>query len=156
MYKRVRFALCGTILACFAAAADDNPAQRRGPNDILRLAGYWNFANLENRSNCGSPVNDGQHGTYAQYFVSFDAAAATMGITENAVTGLVCTYVGPYAGDLLAPTWTGTFDCSDGKRGTFSSKGFLITPNAMSIRLQMKATPPLACDIDSILGGSRF
>lgn len=156
MYKRLRHAIACAALAPLAAWAQDNPAARRDPGDVLKLSGYWNGANLENRSRCNAPQNNGFHGTYAQYLVSVDPSTHTLGIDEQAVTGLTCTYVGNYAGDALAPSWTGSYSCSDGKRGTFQSQGFLITPTAMSIRLAIKLNTSEGCDVDAILGGSRF
>jgi hypothetical protein len=156
LYKRLRFALVCALLAPAAALAQENPLKRRGPEDLALLAGGWNGANLENRSHCTTPQNEGFHGTYAEYSVSFDPVFTTLGINETAVTGLTCSYAGKYAGDPLVPQWSGTYTCSDGKRGTFQSLGFLITPNAMSIRLAIKLNTSDTCDVDAILGGSRF
>jgi hypothetical protein len=50
----------------------------------------------------------------------------------------------------------GTGALNDGKRGTFQSSGFLITPTEMQIRLAIKLDTPETCDVDAILGGSRF
>ena len=144
------------LLACAAlpALAQTNPLVRRGPSDLAMLGGFWNGANLENRSNCATSGVNGIHGTYAQYFFSVTPADGTMSIHETTVTNLTCDYSGSYTGDR--PQWNGTFTCTDGKRGTFSSKGFLITPTEMQVRLQIKLTNSEGCDIDSILGGSRF
>jgi hypothetical protein len=156
LYKRACAVLFGAMMLPVPASAQENPAARRAPGDVLKLAGYWNGANLENRSHCNASQNNGSHGTYAQYLVTFDPPASTMGIDESAVTGLSCTYVGPYGGDRFAPSWSGSYSCSDGKRGTFQSTFFLITPTEMQIRLAIKLTGAETCDVDAILGGSRF
>jgi len=139
--------------ASVGAAAQDNPLARRGPPDLTQLRGYWNGANLEDRSNCATAGVNGQHGTYAQYF--FTVTPPEMVIHETTVTNLTCDYAGTYAGDRT-PSWSGTFTCSDGKRGTFQSKGFLVTPTEMQARLQLKFQNSEGCDADAILGGSRF
>ena len=138
-----------------ALAQDSNPAARRGVASLVSLNGYWNGANLENRSNCATAGVNGQHGTYAQYFFTV-LADSSMAVHEETLSNLICDYGGTYADDPFRPRWTGSFSCSDGKRGTFSSQGFLITPTEMQVRLQIKLTSSEGCDIDSILGGSRF
>jgi hypothetical protein len=137
------------------AMAQQNPATRRGVADLASLNGYWNGANLENRSNCATAGVNGQHGTYALYFFTV-LADTSMTVHEETLSNLTCDYGGTYADDPFRPRWTGTFSCSDGKRGTFASQGFLITPTEMQVRLQIKLTSSEGCDIDSILGGSRF
>jgi len=144
------------LVAAVPAAAQDNPAARRSAASLVALGGYWNGANLENRSNCTTAGVNGIHGTYAQYFFSVNPSTSTMQIQETTVTNLTCSYDGVYADTPFRPTWNGSFSCSDGKRGTFESRGFLVTPTEMQVRLQIKLESSERCDIDSILGGSRF
>jgi hypothetical protein len=118
------------------------------------LAGRWNGANLENRSQCSSADHNGTHGTYAQYDITFDQGM--MGIAESGITGLNCTYTGPYSQNGTARQASGAYICSDGKRGDFTAKSFLVTPNEMSIRLDIRLDTTETCVIDAILGGSRF
>lgn len=139
-----------------AALAQQNPAERRTAANLVSLGGYWNGANLENRSNCATAGVNGIHGTYAQYFFSVNPSSSTMQIHEETVTNLACDYDGAYAQDGLRASWNGSFSCSDGKRGTFQSKTFLVTPTEMQVRLQVKLQNSEGCDVDSILGGSRF
>jgi len=146
-------------LAALPAAAEDNPAARRSAADILSLNGFWNGANLENRSNCATAGVNGIHGTYAQYFFSASPAVTgggTLHIHETTESNLTCDYDGGYTDDRFQPVWSGSLICSDGKQATFASRGFLITPTEMQVRLQMKFTSSEGCDVDSILGGSRF
>ena len=139
------------------AAAQDNPTARRGIANFTMLNGFWYGANLENRSNCVTSGVNGIHGTYAQYLVNWNATSNYLTIQENTVTNLSCSWSGNASdNDRLKPTWSGTFSCSDGKQGNFTSTSFLITPNEMQIRLQLKWTNSEGCDADAILGGSRF
>lgn len=147
-------ALCAT-LASLGAAAQSNPLARGGIPDPAALAGTWNGADLERRSNCSATQNEGTHGTYAEYFISIDSLGKVMRITETAVTGLTCVYHGNYA-QGASLQWSGTYSCSDGKRGDFQSQSFLVTPNEMSIRLAIKLNTTESCDVDAIVGGSRF
>jgi hypothetical protein len=153
---------CLAILALAAglpAAAQDNPAARRTAAGILSLNGFWNGANLENRSNCATAGVNGIHGTYAQYLFSASASATgggTLHIHETTESTLTCDFDGGYTDDRFQPAWTGSLVCSDGKQGTFESRGFLITPTEMQVRLQIKFTNSEHCDADAILGGSRF
>ena len=147
-----------TLSAAQAFAQDvPNPAARRTDADPRTLMeGQWNGADLERRSNCSSAQNNGDHGTYAAYTVSFDRAANLMGIDEVAITTLRCTYLGTYADDRFRPQWNGTYSCSDGKTGTFTSQNIFSSPNAMSIRLSIRLTGSESCSVDAILGGSRY
>jgi hypothetical protein len=144
-------------LAAFAQDLAQNPLARRADADPRNLLeGRWNGANLERRSNCAAAQNNGTRGTYAEYTVSFDRAASIMGIDERAITGLSCSYFGTYSDDRFRPRWAGNYSCSDGKRGAFETLSFLATPNEMSIRLAIKLSGSETCDVDAILGGSRF
>ncbi len=142
------------VLAPAGALAQANPLARA--IDPANLNGTWNGANLENRTNCASAQNNGSRGTYAQYEVAVDKAASGLFIDETAITGLRCTYAGSYRQDGNALSWSGTYSCGDGKRGTFQSRGILVTPHEISIRLATKLDTTESCDIDAILGGSRL
>ena len=159
--KCLALLLASAALAAVAQDESPNPFARRGVADLRSLSGYWNGANLENRSNCTTAGVNGIHGTYAQYLFTVlpSNLANTEGnmlIHETTVTNLTCDWEGPYSNDPFRPTWNGTFTCSDGKQGTFQSRGFLITSTEMQVRLQARWTNNERCDADSILGGSRF
>jgi hypothetical protein len=155
---------CRGLAAALALAALPGLAQEM-PNPLARhadadprnlLEGRWNGANLERRSNCRAPQNNGFHGTYAEYLVSFDRSASLMSVSEQAITGLSCTYLGTYSDDRFRPRWEGNYTCSDNKSGTFVTQSFLATPTGMSIRLAIKLSGSESCDVDAILGGSRL
>ena len=137
-----------------AAAQEANPLARPGADDPVLLQGTWNGADLEQRSNCTSPQNNGNRGTYAQYVIA--VAVGAMGITENGITGLTCSYSGDYSTASGAPQWSGTYACSDGKHGTFQSTGILATRHEMSIQLTIKLDQTETCDITAVIGGSRL
>jgi hypothetical protein len=140
-----------------AAAQEVNPLARNlGADPRSLVEGQWNGANLERRTHCASPQNNGDHGTYAAYTVSRDLITSHFGIDEVAITGLRCTYSGTYTDDRFRPRWEGSYICSDGKTGNFTTQNIFATPNAMSIRLSIKLTGSETCDVDAILGGSRF
>ena len=121
------------------------------------MAGTWNGANLERRSNCTSPQNNGTRGTYAQWIVTVDPVSNFFRIVEAGVTGLSCTYTGMHGLSGNAHQVTdGNYTCTDGKRGTFSSTDILVADTALSIRLAIKLSGSETCDIDAIIGGSRF
>lgn len=152
-------ALAAALLAAFPAFAQEvqNPLARHAAQDPRNLVeGSWNGANLERRSNCSAAQNNGTHGTYAEFVVGFDRPASVMSINETAITGLTCTYLGTYADDRFRPQWSGTYSCSDGKQGIFQMQTLLATPNEMSIRLAIRLSGTETCDVDAILGGSRF
>ena len=160
MNRKILFpAVACAMLAAPALRAQttENPLARHASADPANLVpGVWNGADLEKRSNCAAVQNNGTRGTYAEYDVTVDRVNSVLGITQIGITGLQCTYTGAYAPDPFRPTWTGHYDCTDGKTGNFQSTGILVTPNAMSIRLAIKLTGSETCDVDAILGGSRF
>jgi hypothetical protein len=121
------------------------------------LSGAWNGANLERRSNCTGSQNNGSRGTYAQWNVTVDSVGKTLKVVETAITGLSCTYTGFYriAGNRYE-WYDGTLECSDGKQGSFHSTDIMVTNTAFSIRLATKLSGSETCDVDAILGGSRF
>jgi hypothetical protein len=156
MNRKLLFLFAYASLAAPAAwALAPNPIARPGDPASL-LPGAWNGADLEKRSNCAAPQNNGTRGTYAEYDLSYDRNASTLGINQIGITGLQCTYSGTYTPDRFRPAWNGFYSCSDGKTGNFQSQSILATANAMSIRLSIKLTGSETCDIDAILGGSRF
>jgi hypothetical protein len=127
------------------------------------FAGTWTGADLERRSGCASPQNDGNHGTWAQYVVNF--SGGVFKIQQSSFTGptggttLACTYSGSYPADAQ-PVLSGDLSCSDGqavvKTGTFTSTRLLVTDREMSLQLAIKLTGNESCAIDATLGGSRF
>jgi hypothetical protein len=121
------------------------------------LSGTWNGANLERRSNCTSSQNNGTRGTYAQWNVTVDSIGKTLKVVETTITGLACTYMGFYriAGNRYE-WFDGTLECSDGKQGTFHSTDVMVAKSAFSIRLATKLSGAETCEVDAILGGSRF
>lgn len=121
------------------------------------ISGTWNGANLEKRRNCGASQNNGDRGTYAQWSITLDTVGDSLKIVETGITGFSCTYFGlyRYVGNLQE-WYDGTYNCSDGKAGTFNSTHIEVTPNALSIRLAIKLSGSESCDIDAIIGGSRF
>lgn len=141
--------------ACTGAAAQVNPLARPTPGDPAPLGGRWNGEVVEQRSNCNASQNNGQHGTYGQLDITVDLPSQSINVALTAVTGLTCNYVGTFqSGGALQ--WSGTLGCSDGKHGTFRARSFLVTPNALSIRLAAKLDTTESCDIDAIIGGSRL
>ena len=118
------------------------------------LTGTWNGAVLEARSNCSSAQNNGDHGTYAQFDIGI--ANGAMSISQAGITGLQCNYVGTYSQNGAAQQASGTFLCSDGRRGTWLATQFLVTQNAMSLNFSEQLNTSETCTINAVLGGSRL
>lgn len=125
--------------------------------DTPSLSGTWNGANLERRSNCAATQNNGTRGTYAQWSIAVDPVSRALRIVEAGITGLSCTYTGTHriAGNEHQVI-DGIYTCTDGKQGTFRSTDVLVADTALSIRLAIKLSGSETCDIDAIIGGSRF
>jgi hypothetical protein len=122
--------------------------------DSPLLGGRWNGVDLETRSNCNAAQNNGNHGTYGQ----FDINASDTGflIQQSGITGLNCTYTGTFKPGVLPREGTGTYTCTDGKRGDFTARDFRVTQDAFSMLLAIKLTGTETCDIQAKLGGMRY
>src|SRR5215204_2509735 len=139
------------LAACLVAAtvsAATNPLFRFP--DATALNGRWNGVNLELRSNCRTPENNGSRGTYAQFDVVADAQG-NLAITQSGITGLNCSYSGRHQLTSGRLAWQGSYSCTDGKRGDFQST--VIEQHALSLdmRLATQLTSSEACTIDAIL-----
>jgi hypothetical protein len=146
--------ICAALVHVPATAAD-NPLSRGIPQATeVPIEGRWNGANLERRSGCNAPQNNGSRGTYAEFDVSTDHAAGLLGITQTGVTGLVCNYYGTY--HPVTRSASGSYTCTDGKRGTYQTKGILVLENTLSIRMDIVLDTTESCTIDAVIGGSRF
>jgi len=147
--------LMGLLVACLAAAAD-NPLARTAPSlSAPALNGRWNGVNLERRSACTSPQNEGSRGTYAQFDVVADAAG-NLSITQSGITGLNCTYVARYQAGARALELQGSYSCSDGKQGSFASGRLEAHALSMDLRLAIRLTGGETCDIDAIVSMARY
>lgn len=118
------------------------------------ITGTWNGAILESRSNCLSAVNNGNFGTYAQIDISVSAGG--IDIRQTGITGLTCTYSGPYSDNGGSRQASGNFICSDGRRGTWMVTDFLVTDTALSLKIAEQLTATETCAISAVMGGSRL
>jgi hypothetical protein len=83
--------LMALVLACTAASAQQNPLARPVAPSAAAINGRWNGVNLEKRSACTSPQNEGNRGTYAQFDIVADSTG-NLSIQQSRITGLNCTY----------------------------------------------------------------
>ena len=121
---------------------------------LTSLGGRWNGANLERRSGCTQPQNEGTRGTYAQYDITI--SSESVNVQQTGITGLTCAYTGTLATPAALKTASGSYSCSDGKRGTWRVVDYLSRPTEMQLRMEVKLNTTETCSIDAILGGSRF
>jgi hypothetical protein len=148
-----------TVLAVQGALAAGNPLARgtvapAGTPAVIE--GVWNGTDLEKRTACTHPENEGNRGTYAEFDVSSDRLAHTLGIDQKGITSLNCTYIGPETGSGDALAWSGTYSCTDGKHGTFTSRSILVTANAIAIHLDIQLDTSETCSIEKVIAGGRL
>ena len=137
---------CVTLISCLAAPSAHAAS--------LSLGGTWNGAVLEARRNCNGATNNGDHGTYAQYDIG--VGGGVIEIAQSGITGLRCTYSGSYSENGADKNGSGTFTCTDGKRGTWLATGMLVTENEMSLKFSEQLNTTETCTINAVLGGSRL
>ena len=122
------------------------------------LAGQWQGAIIETRSNCAQAQNNGGRATYGQYDINMGGGATGAGpiaITLSGVTGLQCNYTGNFTTNGVRLQANGTLSCSDGRRGTWRSTDILVTAKSMSLELALQLDTTETCTIAAIMGGSR-
>lgn len=138
-----------------AALAQQHPLARVPQPPQALVNGRWNGVDLERRSACTRPENDGSRGTYAQFDVSTDATGV-LAIGQSGITGLNCSYVGRYQVALNRLSAEGTYSCTDGKQGTFRTTSVVVRPTALEVRMSIQLTGSETCTVDAILGMARF
>jgi hypothetical protein len=143
------------ILAAVSAHGQANPAVRP-PQDLSPFVGVWNGAHLEQRSGCTTATNNGFHGTYSQYTVSLNTVSRIMGIAELALTGLYCSYSGPYRDEPGRFAWSGSMQCTDNRAGSFEAESLFAVATVMRIRMTIRLEGSETCVIDAVLSGARF
>lgn len=148
--------LAASAPQAFGQAANPLARGTWGVGSDAPIEGAWNGTDLERRSNCTSAQNDGSRGTYAEFDVSADHTAHVLGIDQKGITGLNCTYSGPYTGAGATLSWTGTYSCTDGKHGTFTSRSVVATQNALSVHLDVQLDTTETCTIEKVIGAGRF
>ena len=122
--------------------------------DAPGLGGTWYGTDLERRSACTRPENDGNHGTSARFDITFGGSSFHIVQTSINTPPTNCDYAGTYDPNTLA--MTGSFSCSDGKTATLTATDLLVTAREMSIQATLKLTGSESCTIDATLGGSRY
>ncbi len=120
------------------------------------LAGQWQGAIIETRSNCTQAQNNGARATYGQYDIGMGVGSAgALSILLSGVTGLQCTYNGNFSLNGARLLANGSLTCNDGKRGTWQMTNALVTAKAMSLEFDVLLDTTETCRIAAILGGSR-
>ncbi|HYC37006.1 MAG TPA: hypothetical protein VEC19_11320 [Usitatibacter sp.] len=148
-------ALASMFLAALHPAARANPFARFAPPAAELVNGRWNGVNLERRSRCANAQNEGTRGTYAQFDVTTDAAG-NFTIDQSGITGLNCAYVGRYvtSGERIGAS--GTYSCTDGKRGDFEARAIDVNGISLDIQMSIQLTGTESCRIEAILGMARL
>ncbi len=121
------------------------------------LAGQWQGAIIEARSNCSQTQNNGNRATYGQYDIGMGAGSSgALAISLAGVTGLQCSYSGNFSTNGARLQASGSMSCNDGKRGTWQSTSMRVTARAMSLEIALQLDTTETCMIAAILGGSRL
>ena len=142
-------------LACSSATAEPNPLARPVAPAPTDLNGRWNGVDLERRSGCVNPQNEGSRGTYAQFDVSVDGTGS-FNIVQAGITGLNCSYSGRFQSNAGRLGVQGTYSCTDGKQGNIVSGDVLWHPPSVDLRLAIRLTGAETCAIDALVSMARL
>ncbi len=156
---RIMAAVVSATLAVQGALAADNPLARGIVPPAAAdapIEGTWNGTDLERRSACTKPEDEGNHGTYAEFDVSTNSATGDLSILQMGITGLQCSYVGKLTGTGATRAWSGTYFCGDGKHGTFTSRSILVSSDALAIHFDAKLDTTETCTIEAVIAGGRL
>jgi hypothetical protein len=147
------YTLDGNLIAKQITRQIFGPAPTAAPG----LAGQWQGAIIEARSNCSQTQNNGNRATYGQYDIGMGVGASgALVISLAGVTGLQCAYNGNFTTNGARLEANGAMSCNDGKRGTWQSTSMLVTKKAMSLEIALQLDTTETCVIAAILGGSRL
>ncbi len=123
---------------------------------IPGLAGQWQGAIVETRSNCTQSQNNGGRATYGQYDIGMvGTTSGPISIMLSGVTGLQCTYSGNFTTNGSRLIANGVLNCSDGKRGAWQSTNIIVNAKSMSLELAVQLEATETCSVAAILGGLR-
>jgi hypothetical protein len=150
-----RAAAALALLGAGCVAHAEHPFARPTVPSTQLAIGRWNGVDLERRSHCANAVNEGSRGTYAQFDVATDEVG-DFNVFQTGITGLNCTYLGHYAAVGGALAVQGTYSCTDGKQGTFATRGVDVTATVLTMRMDVQLTGSETCTIDKMLGMARF
>jgi hypothetical protein len=150
-----RIALAAALAASAAAWAQDNPLTRNPPPAQQLIGGQWAGVDLERRSNCTHPENNGVHQTWAAFTVGIDGAG-NFTIDQLGVTGLNCSWRGQWTSTANGLSIQGTYSCTDGKQGTFATRKVDVNGTAFTMQLSIQLANTETCSVDGVLSMARF
>jgi len=153
--RPTRLFLAAVAALVGTASAAANPIARATVPPPELVNGRWNGVDLERRSSCTRPENEGSRGTYAQFDVAMDATGA-FSIGQSGITGLNCNYVGRHQVVDRHLAIQGTLSCSDGKQGTFTSSSVQARGPSLEIRMAIQLSGNETCSVDALLSMARF
>jgi hypothetical protein len=141
--------------ASCAALAQDLPFARHDTPPPTLVDGRYNGIDLEQRSGCANAVNNGSHGTYAQFDVGM-IETGDFSITQTGITGLNCSYSGRWSTADGTLSVQGDYKCTDGKVGTFRTRQVNANGMLLTMLMDIQLSGSETCSINGLLSMARF
>jgi hypothetical protein len=119
----------------------------------LPIDGVYLGGDIGVTSGCLNPSNNGSKALEAAFVVSTSGSA--IAIQEYQTNNIVCTALGQYAQNGSRISAQGTFGCTSGVGGTWSSNDITILEHAFVARATLQYTVGETCHAEGVFGGLR-
>ena len=124
---------------------------------VPSINGSWYGPVLEQWSSCNDPNYNGNHGANAIWSVAlYDNVTLSINGTIETTPPFTCNYSGTHAMQGTQHVASGTFSCSNGKKGSWRTTDFQVSDRALSLVGDgnwMQSN--VACQMKFLIGGYR-
>ncbi len=123
--------------------------------NYIRVGGTYYGAAVYVRSGCTATSGNGAFYQYGRFTVAYPSNLTITADYENSGT---CTYVGnpTVMADGTLSMVSGTFTCTNGERGVWSSSRMVTAPDGLSANISVRFTVGETCHLDGTVGGARW
>jgi hypothetical protein len=125
--------------------------------DYIHVAGNYFGATTYIASNCTAASKNGRVVEYGAFTVNYPTDTR-LTIIAALTTNYTCSYIGVPAvmSDGTLSVGTGTFSCSNGAQGTWTSSRVVVAPDGISAQISSHITVGETCHSDGTIGGARL
>jgi len=121
------------------------------------MNGTWFGPVLEQWYACNDPAYNGNHGANATWTVAmFDGVNLAVNGTIQTTPSFGCNYSATYSENGPQRAATGTFNCTNGKQGTWRTTDFQVSERGLSLTGDGAWTQQgVSCQMKFLIGGYR-
>jgi len=140
-----------------ATASGHRAAIRRTASTAPSMNGTWFGPVLEQWSGCSDSTYNGNHGANAIWSIAlYDGVNLSINGNIQTSPSFTCSYSGMHVLDGSLHAASGTFNCSNGKQGNFTTTEFDVTDRGISLIGTGNWTQGgVSCQMQFLIGGYR-